>query len=36
LNAEKLYIEKSSQLEKANEEYEKLFESIMELEEKAS
>ncbi len=36
LNAEKLYIEKSNQLDKVNEEYEKLFESIMELEEKTS
>ena len=36
LAAEKLYNDKSGQLDKANEEYEKLFEKIMELEEKTS
>ena len=36
LTAEKLYNDKSGQLDKANEEYEKLFEKIMELEEKTS
>lgn len=36
LKAEKLYNEKANQLQKANEEYEKLFEKIMELEGKNS
>lgn len=34
VEAEKSYLDKSIQLQKANEEYEKLFEKIMELEEK--
>ena len=36
INAENKYKENSNQLQKANEEYEKLFEKIMELEEKAT
>ena len=34
LKPKKIYLNKSDQLQKANEEYEKLFEKIMELEEK--
>jgi len=34
VEAEKSYLDKSIQLQKANEEYEKIFEKIMELEEK--
>lgn len=34
VQAEKLYVDKTKQLQRANEEYEKLFEKIMELEEK--
>ena len=35
-DAEKLYLDNSTQLQKANEEYEKLFEKIMDLEEKTA